>query len=255
MCLIAFAYKVHPDYPLILIANRDEFYKRPARRAQYWVDEGHPDILAGKDLTAGGTWLGIHANGKWAALTNHRDLSRIKDNPPSRGDLVLNYLKGDSDAKQYLAQIEKTANQYNGFNLLAGDKASVFHFSNEAEGITELEPGIHGLSNALLNTPWPKLEKAKSDLGRVVDNNAIHPDYLFAILADEKKANPAELPQTGLSPEMEQAVSSIFIKTDGYGTRCSTLLLIDKKGTFEFTERRYIPGTSTVEGEQHFKLT
>lgn len=255
MCLIAFAYKTHPDYPLILIANRDEFYKRPARRAQYWVDEGYPDILAGKDLTAGGTWMGLRTNGAWAALTNHRDLGRIKENPPSRGALVLNYLKGDLTAGQYLNQIQEAAPQYNGFNLLAGDKNSVFHFSNESEGITELKPGVHGLSNALLNTPWPKLEKAKSDLSRIVENNAIHPDYLFAILTDDERADPAELPQTGLSPEMEQAVSSIFIKTEGYGTRCSTLLLIDKKGGIEFTERRYIPGTAALEGEQHFKIT
>lgn len=254
MCLITFAYKKHPSYALILLANRDEFYERPTRKAQFWVDEGSPDILAGKDLEAGGTWLGVHKNGRWALLTNYRDLTNLKENPPSRGDLALNFLKSEDSASQYLFLIQESAHLYNGYNLLVGDKESILHYSNYSDKITAITPGVHGLSNALLNTAWPKLEIAKSALSQHIHQNKIDSNSLFNILMNETKAQETELPETGLSKEMERAVSSIFINTKNYGTRCSTLLLIDNAGNIEFTERRFKPNSTTVIDEQIFQL-
>lgn len=250
MCLISFAYKIHPRYSLVLLANRDEFYKRSSRKAQFWIEEGFPDILAGKDLSAGGTWMGINKNGKWAALTNYRDMNKLKTNPPSRGDLVLNFLKSELTAEEYLKSIKEKAPMYDGFNLLTGDNNGIFHFSNETNTITCIKPGIHGLSNALLNTPWPKLETANLMLAHTIQEDNLNRDALFNILADEQKAADSQLPETGLSKEMEKAVSSIFISTDEYGTRCSSLLFIDNEGNIEFTERRYIAGTNDIEEER-----
>ena len=254
MCLITFAYKSHPKYSLVLVANRDEFYTRPTRNAQYWIEEGYPDILAGKDLEASGTWMGIHKNRKWAALTNYRDLNQLKENPPSRGDLALNFLKSDQSARQYLKDIQKKSSLYNGFNLLLNDEEGIFHFSNQTNKIIEVTSGIHGLSNALLDTPWPKLELAKSGLNEFLKQDRIDTNELFDILKNETKAEDDKLPKTGLSFDLEKAISSVFIKTDGYGTRCSTLLLIHTDGTVEFIERRYNPTQREVLDEQHFKF-
>lgn len=237
MCLIAFAYKVLPGYPLILLANRDEFYQRSTRRAQFWTEEGYPKILAGKDLEGGGTWMGITKKGKWAALTNYRDLSNRKTNPPSRGNIVLDFLKSDESASNYLNALQEKATEFNGFNLLLGTGDGVWHYNNVANAITSVPPGIHGLSNAFLDTPWPKLQIAKRKLGHAIHTSKIDSDTLFAILADDKEANEKELPQTGLPQEWEKAVSSIFIKTEQYGTRCSTLLFIKEDGQVNFKER------------------
>ena len=226
MCLITFSYKNHPFYKLIVAANRDEFYQRPTRAAQFWTDEQLPDILAGKDLKANGTWMGVSKTGRWGALTNYRDPSNINENAPSRGDLVLDYLKSNSNERAYLKEIKENGKKYNGFNLLIGGKDSLYHFSNETNSIKEIEPGIHGVSNALLDTNWPKLDQAP----------------------DEK------LPSTGIPYEWEKAVSSIFIKTDNYGTLCSTLLLVDYEGNAEFTERRYNVENCKIIDENTFKL-
>ncbi len=254
MCLITFAYKSHPTYALILAANRDEFYARPTRKAQFWIEEGYPNIIAGKDLEAGGTWMGVHKNKKWAALTNYRDLTKLKNAPPSRGDLALNYLKSEQTARQYLAEIQQKADLYNGFNLLIGEESGIFHFSNQTNIITEISSGIHGLSNALLNTPWPKLELAKSGLREIVQQGKIAPNMLFDILKNETKAEDDKLPQTGLSVDLEKAISSVFINTERYGTRCSSLLLIHNNGTVEFLERRYKPSSNEIFDEQHFSI-
>ena len=254
MCLIVFAYKTHPEYKLILAANRDEFYKRPTREAQFWEEEGYPDILAGKDLEAGGTWMGINKAGNWSALTNYRDFSFHKENPPSRGDLVMDYLKLSSNAEEYIDKIKSNAALYNGFNILVGDDEHLLHYSNFSKTVTAIEPGIHGVSNALLDTPWVKLEQAKADLKKVVAQTEIDTEELFLLLKNDQRAPDESLPQTGLEPEMEKAVSSVFIKTDVYGTRCSTLLLIKNDGSTEFVERRYIAGTEEVEEESAFNF-
>ncbi|RNC84497.1 MAG: NRDE family protein [Balneola sp.] len=254
MCLITFAYKVHSEYDLVLAANRDEFYGRPTRRAQFWQEENQENILAGKDLEAGGTWMGVEQTGKWAALTNYRDPSIERENPPSRGELVLNYLAEHRLPENYLRHISPGSSRYQGFNLLVGDAEGIFHFSNINQESTRIKPGFHGLSNALMDTPWPKLEQAKNDLAKAVSHDDIDYEQLFSLLKNDHRAPDEELPDTGIPKEWERAVSSVFIKTEQYGTRSSTLLLIDKKGQAEFIERRYDFTTSEVIEENTFKL-
>ena len=239
MCLIVFAYKVSPKYPLILIANRDEFYNRPTRKAHYWDKEMHPEILAGKDLKAGGTWMWVSKNRKWAALTNYRDIENIKNDAPTRGDLVPHFLKSKVSGYEYLLQLKKEAQKYNGFNLLVGDENDIFHYSNISDKITKIQPGIHGVSNALLNTPWPKLKRIKEILADKIQINDLSTASLFNLLKDKAKAAESQLPITGLSQELEKEMSSIFIDTKGYGTRCSTLLFINEIGEVKFAERGF----------------
>lgn len=254
MCLITFAYKNHPKYNLILAGNRDEFYGRPTRKAQFWTDENHPEILAGKDLKGGGTWLGVHKDGRWGALTNYRDPSIIKEDPPSRGELVLGYLKSDKSGMDYLQDITKKADEYNGFNLLLWDSKGFYHYSNQNKKVTNISDGVHGISNALLDTPWPKVTAANRKLEKIISREEINKEKLFQLLADDTKASEDELPVTGIPRDLEKAVSSIFIKTENYGSRCSTVLLIDKEGNIDFTERSFEPGSTTLKKEQHFNL-
>lgn len=254
MCLITFAFNAHPKYRLILAANRDEFYERPTRKAQFWTKEGYPDLLAGKDLEAGGTWMGAHSSGRWGALTNYRDPSWVKKSPPSRGALVLDFLKNDESPPLYLQNHRPKASEYSGFNLLLGDMDMIYHYSNVTDKITELKAGVHGVSNALLDTPWPKLDQAKTELEKAVQKDTIEPEQLFELLKNEQKPPEDKLPDTGIPKEWEKAVSSVFIKTETYGTRCSTLLLIDHHAQATFIERRYNPKTSEIIEENAFKL-
>jgi uncharacterized protein with NRDE domain len=254
MCLITFTYKGHPKYNLILAGNRDEFYGRPARKAQFWTEEGHPNILAGKDLKGGGTWLGLHKDGRWGALTNYRDPKIQKEDPPSRGELILDYLNSGKSAMDYLQQITQKADEYNGFNLLLWDAKGFYHYSNQNKRVSNISDGIHGISNALLDTPWPKLTSANRQLKDITDQSKIDKEKLFELLKDETKASEDKLPVTGIPRDLEKAVSSIFIKTENYGSRCSTILLIDREGNIDFTERSYEPGTTKLKSEQHFQI-
>ncbi|PKR81449.1 hypothetical protein CW751_05185 [Brumimicrobium salinarum] len=239
MCLIAFAYKISPEYPLILIANRDEFYERPTQKAHFWKTDHETKILAGKDLKGGGTWLGVNDNQKWAAVTNYRDLENIKNDAPTRGDLIPSFLNSSKSGENFLLDLKGNADQYNGFNLLVGDENGIYHYSNVSDVVSELEPGIHGVSNALLNTPWPKLNFAREALSKEIKESDFSEEALFQILKDTGKAQKDQLPETGLSKTLEKELSSVFIDTDGYGTRCSTLLLKDKVGDMKFVERTY----------------
>ncbi len=253
MCLIVFAYKQHPEYDLIFAANRDESYERPTREACFW--NSHPHILAGKDLQAGGTWMGITQQGAFAALTNYRDPSIKRENPPSRGQLVLNYLKRNGDSKSYLENIHKRADQYMGFNLLAGTNRRLAYYSNQQKEIKLLEPGLYGLSNHLLDTPWPKTERAKKQLEQIIQDETLSEKALFELLADDREAPDDKLPNTGIPKEAEKKISPIFIKTENYGTRCSTLLLIRKDGRVTFTERRFKAGGMTIKDENRYQFT
>lgn len=239
MCILAVAYNVHPQFPLILITNRDEFYHRPTLPIHSWQEEGQPEIIAGKDLEAGGTWLGMHQNGNLGILTNYRDLKNIQINAPSRGHIITEYLLSNETALQYLQKLKTKAGEYNGFNIILSDSKGLYHFSNHSKEITQLKPGIYGLSNALLDTPWPKLVKLKSDFTQSIAQNNLQPAHLFQILKNQEKAAEEELPQTGLDDQMEKAVSSIFIQTSNYGTRCSTLIFKRKDYSFEMIERQY----------------
>lgn len=254
MCLITFAYNKHPKYRLILAANRDEFYGRPTRRVQFWDEDGHPEILAGKDLEAGGTWMGVSKSGKWAALTNYRDPNWQLDNPPSRGELVLNYLLNGESPQDYMQTLNRDSDKYVGFNILLGDADGIMHFSNHDKTPKSIEAGVHGVSNALLDTPWPKLTMAKNSLADKIRTNEIDKGSIFQFLNDDTQAPDDQLPETGIPYKWEKAVSSLFIKTEKYGTRCSSILLIDHDGSVEFTERRFKPQTDEILEENTYSI-
>lgn len=237
MCLIFISIKQHPTYKLILAANRDEFYARKTAAAHFWED--HPHIVGGRDLEASGTWLGMTKSGKISMLTNYRDVANLKSVAPSRGQLVSDYLVKQTTPDQYLKNIEPAGQQYNGFNLVVGSVDELWYYSNYREGISQLTPGFYGLSNHLLETPWPKVTRGKEKLAPILNQSTIQPDQLFEILLDDQRADDNRLPQTGLPLDRERALSSMFIKTENYGSRCSTVILVDHNNQVHFTERVY----------------
>ena len=235
MCLILFAWKVHPLYPLILAANRDEFYDRPSQPADFW--KHYPQVLAGVDLQEKGTWLGVTKDGRFAAVTNYRDPSSWRHDAPSRGQLVSRFLTGSEDPDRYLQNISRKADRYNGFNLLAGDSRDLFVYSNR-DRIRKLDPGIYGLSNHLLDSPWPKVKRGKKLLSAALDRTGrALEDALFDLLANRVVAPDADLPQTGVTLEWERMLSPMFIKSPGYGTRASTVLMAARNGRIRFVEK------------------
>ena len=248
MCLIVFANNFHPVYKLIFAANRDEFYNRPTEAAHFWKD--HSDLLAGKDLQAGGTWMGITKSGRFAAITNYRDMKNIKENAPSRGYLTFDFLMSNISPTEYFNNIKNDLNKYNGFNLILGDVDNLFYISNIKSDLTRIEPGIHGLSNAFLDTPWPKVDKSKQELENAINGNQISEDRLIKILNDKSFAEDENLPDTGVGKELERVLSSVFIKTEKYGTRCSTVLLIDKNNNVKFIEKTFIPEEDSFVGSE-----
>lgn len=239
MCLILFSYKKHPRYKLIIAGNRDEFYNRPTAIANYWED--NPSILAGRDLEANGTWMGINRkSGAIALLTNYRNMANIKDDAPSRGDLVSNFIKGNENAANYFKTIEEGLSEYNGFNLIMGQPDDLHYTSNEFNGeLKSIPAGIYGLSNHLLNSDWPKVKKGKLKLEAITENKNFEVEHLFEALYDDEIALDKELPDTGIGLEKERWLSSLFIKSPDYGTRCSTVLLVDNNDKVLFAERTY----------------
>jgi len=237
MCLIFLSFQNHPTYKLIIAGNRDEFYGRKTASANFWED--HPTILAGRDLEAGGTWMGVTKNGHVSMLTNFRDPRNINPVAPSRGHLVSDYLKETEQPEAYLRALESKGNTYNGFNLIVGNAEQLWYYSNYKSGAEKLSAGFYGISNHLLETPWPKVIRGKKKLEPALRNPRINADEIFEILYDDQRAADSQLPDTGLPLEREQALSSMFIKTVGYGSRCSTVVLIDKDNQVEFSERVY----------------
>lgn len=240
MCVIFFAYNSRPDYPLILLANRDEYYERPSAAAGYWTDA--PAIYGGRDLIGGGTWLGVTLGGQFAAVTNYRDPSGPAGTR-SRGELVADFLKTDISPKSYLEDIQTRSSDYSGFNLIAGkigETSELYYYSNRQGEIKELSSGIYGLSNHLLDTPWPKVAKGKSAFTEMLTLNDVSNDSLFMILADETLAPDDELPSTGIPFEAEKAISATFIKAEGYGTRCSTVLKFSRDFEWSFEEKVFV---------------
>lgn len=252
MCLIFFSLNQHPEYKLIIAANRDEFYSRRTAPAQFWQD--HPDVLAGRDLEAMGTWLGITRQGKVSMLTNYRDLTNVNLNAPSRGKLVSDYLIEPVSASAYINKIAQQGALYNGFNLVVGSPDEFYYYSNHAEGVKRLTEGFYGISNNLLDTPWPKVTLGKQKIAAILQKQNIDPEEILSALNHDSVAQDAELPQTGLSLERERALSAMFIKTENYGSRCSTVILIDKQNNVEFTERTYDLNT-TQPLTQSFRFT
>jgi len=254
MCLILFALDAHPKYRLVLAANRDEFYAR-ATSSLHWWDEA-PDVLAGKDLEAGGSWFGIHRDDRFAAITNYRE-PKISQWSTSRGALVRDYLLGTQSARQYLEQLETVAANYAGFNLLLGDRDQLLYFSNRAgesnrdTGPRLIEAGIHGISNALLDSPWPKVTQGRAALAAALTRDG-DTSALFALLADHTTPADASLPDTGVGLELERMLGPRFIRSPNYGTRASTLLLIDHDGQARVLHRDFTADPSQPPTEQHW---
>jgi uncharacterized protein with NRDE domain len=233
MCLVLVVWKVHPLYPCVVAANRDEFHARPTAAADWWPD--HPQILAGRDLQAGGTWLGLTRAGRFAALTNYRDPERRRTDAPSRGALVASLLDSRASVAESLGHLQRVGANYNGFNVIFSDGERLGIYESVRGSGRELGPGIYGLSNHLLDTPWPKVRHAKSRLEAALREM---PDTapLLALLRDDRPAPDDELPRTGLSIEWERLLSSAFVRAGEYGTRCSTIIRIDARGRAYFDE-------------------
>lgn len=235
MCLIIVGWQAHPEFPLVVAANRDEFYTRPTALADCWRDV--PEIIAGRDLQAGGTWLGVTRHGRFAAVTNVREPGVVPGRL-SRGELTRNFLQSDQSASDYLAELEHSA--YSGFNLLLSDGQALCYASNRGPVHQRLEPGIYGLSNHLLDSPWPKLLAARQRFS-VALNNLPERQQFFDILADDEIVPDNELPDTGVPLEWERRLSAIFVRSPGYGTRASTFVAVDAAGTVFFEERSFGP--------------
>src|SRR5579872_6487326 len=243
MCLIFLSLHQHPNYKLIVAANRDEFYARKTVPAEFWPD--HPQIVGGRDLEARkpdgtcGTWMAMNKNGRIAMVTNYRDLKNIKSVAPSRGHLVTDFLLSDQNPEEYLKVIEPNADRYNGFNLIVGDASELFYLSNYKEGIVKIEKGFHGLSNHLLDTPWPKVKNGKEKMKPLFNQEKIESEKILNALYDERQAPDNQLPDTGVGLDRERMLSSMFIKSPNYGSRCSTVVTVDQSNSVEYTERVY----------------
>lgn len=242
MCLILFAVNEHPDFPVVLAANRDEFLQRPTAPARRW-DDGK-GILAGRDLSAGGTWLGVSPTGRVAAVTNVREPGVVVPEAKSRGGLVTGLLEPDTAPSQFLQTLDGSV--YNGFNLLAIEEGLAVHGSNRGSAVvpevTSVTSGVHGLSNASLDTPWPKVVEGRIRLAKALkglDPGRIDWEPFLSLLRDADPAPDNQLPQTGVPIDLERALSSSFIRTKGYGTRCSTVVLLGSDGLCHFLERTF----------------
>jgi len=237
VCLILFAHKVHPDYPLVLAGNRDEYYDRPTAPADFWTDA--PEILAGRDLVGGGTWLGITRTGRLATVANYRQPAEKHVQGLSRGLLTVEFLRGAASPRAYLETVAHVGENCKGFNLLAADGNEFAYYSNRDGLIRRLAPGIYGLSNALLDTPWPKVAQGKAALEALLTAGPPEPEALLAILAETSRPADHLLPDTGVGLERERLLSSRFIVSPDYGTRASTVVLIDRTGQVTFVERSF----------------
>jgi len=240
MCLILFAYRSHPEFPLIMVANRDERYDRPTAPAAFWEDS--PDVLAGRDLKAGGTWLGVTRQGKFAAITNLRGSINAHTEVKSRGHLVRDFLVGNMDPLTYSQNVLAEADRYSGFNLLVGDSRELIYCNNNKD-LTTLTPGIYGLSNHRLNSPWPKVVRGKAGLEKIMEehstDNPVTSNKLLALVADKSKVNDDELPNTGVGIELERTLSPMFIESGLYGTCLSTSIIINNDNQVQFKERGF----------------
>jgi uncharacterized protein with NRDE domain len=243
MCLIFLSLNQHPNYKLVVAANRDEFYARQTVPADWWSD--HSQIVGGKDLEARkpdgtcGTWMAMNRNGRIAMVTNYRDLKNLKSVAPSRGHLVTDFLLSDQHPEKYLKSVEPNANLYNGFNLIVGNPKELFYLSNYKEGIAKIENGFHGLSNHLLDTPWPKVKKGKEIMKPLFEEERIESGKILNALYNERQAPDDQLPDTGVGLDRERMLSSMFIKSPNYGSRCSTVVTVDRNNKVEYSERVY----------------
>ena len=248
MCLIVVAWRCRADLPLAVAANRDEWRDRPAEPAHWWPD--HPGLLAGRDLKAGGTWMGVTRSGRFAAVTNFRDPADRRSTARSRGGLVTGFLDGAESAPAYLARIAASAAEYNAFNLIVGDAATLWYFGSREGGARPIEPGVHGLSNHVLDEPWPKVIRGRAAMERALAAADPGP-ALFELLGDGTPAPDSALPATGVSLDWERRLSSALITGADYGTRASTVLLLGADGRIRFEERTRAPDGSEAGRAKH----
>ena len=253
MCLIAFAWKTHPSYPLVLVANRDEFHARPSLPARSWEDD--PDIIGGRDLQANGSWLAISRTGRFATVTNFRE--GVSDTYGlSRGSLVQDFLQSSKDPEQFNLQLEQEKHLYGGYNLLLASGTQLFYCSNRSDLATDLTPGIYSLSNHLLDSPWPKAVYAKQQLTSILEEETIKPSLLLTMMRHAVPFEDKLLPSTGVSLEMERTLSPPFIQTGAYGTRCTTVLLWENDSNARLIEQNYLASGEPGEClDYHLELT
>ena len=254
MCLLVLAWAAHPRYPLVVAANRDEYQERPAAPLGKWPQP--PGILAGRDLRANGTWLAFDPARRFGVVTNFRELQRPEHTAPSRGSLIPQYLAGVAGPGEFFRRLEASAEDYSGFNLLLADRESLCYGSNRAQPFArQLPPGIYGLSNELLDTPWPKLTRVKLRFRQWLEDPAASADGLFALLADRTQAadGGAQLPMGGLPRDWDRILSAPFVLHPAYGTRCSTVALLDAGGGLYLAERRFDSAGESA-GETEFRL-
>lgn len=252
MCLITFAWRVNAQTPLLLAANRDEFHARPTAAADWWKES--PEIFGGRDLTQGGGWLTVSRRNRFAAVTNVRRMIPPNPSAPSRGGLVAEFVRSAQSTHQFAEELSKRSHDYSGFNLLLYDGSDLLHVTNQPDFSSRVvAPGIHGLSNASLDTPWPKLTRVTTGLSNWLQQESADSAELFQLLNDPLPAIDTELPDTGIGLELERLLSSPFILSPHYGTRCSTVASFSAAGPQTFIERRYAPDGSIVgETQQSF---
>lgn len=249
MCLVVFAWNAHPDYRLILAANRDEFHGRPSQDAHWWPDQPH--ILAGRDLQAGGTWLAMARTGRFATVTNYREQLEARAGLRSRGEIVTNFVSADVDAMGFVASI--AGEDYAGVSVLAADQEKICYVSNRGDEPASLAPGVYGLSNASLDAPWSKLLRTKQALTTLIETDKVNPTELLRLLADRTPAASSEVATNDIPFKLARTLTAPFIVGDTYGTRCSTTLLIANDGKVDFGERRFAPdGTANGDSNMSF---
>jgi len=254
VCLILFAVRVHPEFPLVIAANRDEYFARPTLPAARWP--GAAGIVAGRDVLGGGTWLGVAAQGRVAALTNYRDGKAAPPGAPTRGRLVVDYLEASDSPEAHLCALHASAARYAGFSLLAGTADELWFYSNREGRAQRCGDGVHGLSNHLLDTPWPKVVQGRHRLGALLHSSPSLDALVagaFELLSDTALAPDAELPSTGVPLDIERALSAMRIEWEDYGTRTSSVVLADREGRLYLTERSLAVGDQ-VAGDRTFSL-
>lgn len=252
MCLILVAYDCHPRYKLVVTGNRDEFYNRPSLAADFWPE--NPSILAGRDLVKGGTWTGITTGGRFAAVTVYREPVKYPPHLPSRGLLATDFLSSDDAPEVYMEKLAGDGSRYKGFSLLAGTFESLYYFSNRENRIHKLEQGLHGLSNNLLDVPWPKVTKGIKALADCLQHEEINVKQLFAIMADKEIPEDQELPDTGVGLARERMLGPACIVSPTYGTRTTTVMMVDRDNQVNFWERSLESEQSATWNGVHYEI-
>ena len=255
MCLILFAWQTHPRYSLVVAANRDEFHHRPTAAAQFWKES--PELLAGRDLQAGGTWLGITRQGRFAAITNYREPQTEKPQlEQSRGHLVRDFLLDRAEPAEYAGRLRERGDVYSGFNVLLGSPDELFYVSNRNEEAIAVNAGSHGLSNHLLDTDWPKVHEGRARLDALLEGEQVDPEALLELLADRNIAPGGEPPGFELRLAPELITRMMFIASPEYGTRSSTVMLVERDGGVTFVERQFdAAGMATGTRSHAFRVT